>query len=86
MKRIMAIIAELFSAKPERIRLTEEAEQLLGQWYAQYAHNDDVIGVINRLVEEVLEAWKEVHRSGTSPDTAQWHDNQCVLWGILSKI
>jgi hypothetical protein len=82
----LAAIAELFSAQPERIRLNAEAEQLLGPWYAQYAHNEDCIAIVNRFVEEVLEAWKEWKRSGTEPDTSQWHDNQCTLWCIVSKI
>lgn len=68
----------------QRIYLTEECEQVLVPWYEGL----DEIGVqnVNQMVDEVCTAWKERKKSGTTPDTSHWADNQCALFGILSKI
>jgi hypothetical protein len=69
-----------------RIYLTPECEELLGPWYEGGRGNSEVVCMINCLVDDVTDAWKEWKRSGTDPDTSCWSDNQCMLWCIVSKI
>jgi hypothetical protein len=85
LERLTGVVLKAHASVPkvERIFLTDFAEQLLGPWYESYDDQPEMIPKINKLVEETCAAWKEFMRSGTKPDTSKWHDNQCMLFGML---
>jgi hypothetical protein len=70
----------------ERISLTQAAKPVLDKWYEQCRYDFEEVKRVNALVCEVACAWIYLQKSGMSPDTSHWADNQRALWDVISKI
>jgi len=70
----------------ERKSLREAGRTLVRDWLS-YGHRSgpEVLENIRRMLREVKTAVNKYVTARQEPETARWHDNQCVLFSLLRQ-